>query len=50
MPVYRTLLVLGLLLVPGVAAADCIYNGKQYAEGSRVGPLVCEGGRWVKRQ
>jgi len=50
MLVYRTLLILGLLLVPGAAAADCIYNGKPYAEGSRVGPLVCEGGRWVKRQ
>ena len=39
----------GLLLFPGVAAADCIYNGKQYPEGSRVANLVCEGGRWVKR-
>jgi hypothetical protein len=44
----RAVLILGLLLVPTVAAADCQY-GKDYAEGSRVGPLVCEGGRWVKR-
>jgi hypothetical protein len=45
----RAVLILGLLLVPTVAAADCQYNGKDYAEGSRVGPLVCEGGRWVRR-
>jgi len=45
----RAILVLSLLLVPTVAAADCVYNGKNYAEGSRVGPLVCESGRWVKR-
>ena len=45
----RAILVLSLLLIPTVAAADCVYNGKNYAEGSRGGPLVCEGGRWVKR-
>ena len=45
----RVILVLGLFLMPAVTAADCVYNGKSYAEGSRVGPLVCEGGRWVKR-
>jgi hypothetical protein len=45
----RAVLVLSLFLVPTVAAADCVYNGKRYAEGSRVGPLVCEGGRWAKR-
>jgi hypothetical protein len=44
----RAVLFLSLLLVPTVAAANCVYNGKEYAEGSRIGPLVCEGGRWVK--
>jgi hypothetical protein len=45
----RALFALSLVLLPAFAAADCLYNGQQYAEGSRVGPLVCEGGRWVKR-
>ena len=45
----RVLFAVGLLLIPTLAKADCTYNGKQYAEGSRVGPLVCENGRWVKR-
>jgi hypothetical protein len=46
---FRILVTVSLLLIPTFAAADCLYNGKKYAEGSRVGPLVCEGGRWVKR-
>lgn len=45
----RVLLAASLLLIPTFAAADCFYNGRQYAEGERVGPLVCEGGRWVRR-
>jgi hypothetical protein len=45
----RVLLAISLLLIPTFAAADCLYNGKQYSEGSRVGPLICEGGRWVRR-
>jgi hypothetical protein len=49
MLIFRAVLALSLLLVPTVAFADCVYNGKDYAEGSRVGPLVCEGGHWVKR-
>jgi hypothetical protein len=49
MLVCRALFTLSLLLMPTFAAADCLYNGKQYAEGSQVGPLVCEGSRWVKR-
>jgi hypothetical protein len=49
MTILRAVLVLGLLLVPTLAAADCLYNGKKYAEGSRIGVLVCEGGRWTKQ-
>jgi hypothetical protein len=49
MLIYRAALVFCLLLVPTSAAADCLYNGRQYAEGSRVGGLTCENGRWVRR-
>lgn len=45
----RLLLAVNLLLIPSVAAANCSYNGQLYPEGSRVGPLVCENGRWVKK-
>ena len=29
--------------------AECKSGGKTYDEGDRVGPLVCERGRWVRR-
>jgi hypothetical protein len=47
MSIRRAVLVLYLLVVPTVAAADCVYNGKTYSEGTRIGLLVCENGRWV---
>jgi hypothetical protein len=47
MSICRAILVLCLLFVPTVAAADCVYNGKTYPEGTRIGVLVCESGRWV---
>lgn len=34
---------------PGVALADCYRNGKRVAEGTRIGPMVCVGSRWVYR-
>jgi len=40
-------LLIAFFLMPTCALADCIYNGKQYPEGSRVGSLVCQQGRWV---
>ena len=49
MLVHRVILAIGLLLVPTLAAADCLYDGKQYAEGTKIGVLVCESGRWVRR-
>ena len=49
MLVHRAILALCLLLVPTVAAANCMYDGKQYDEGTRIGVLVCESGRWVRR-
>jgi hypothetical protein len=28
-------------------AADCLYNGKSYPPGTRIGPLMCQGdGTW----
>jgi hypothetical protein len=47
--IHRVILAFCLFLVPTLAAADCLYDGKQYAEGSRIGVLVCEGGHWVRR-
>jgi hypothetical protein len=33
---------------PGVA--DCYYNGRRVAEGTRIGVLVCENGRWMEKR
>jgi hypothetical protein len=49
MLVVRLILLFCLLLLPTVAAADCMHGGKRYAEGSRLGLLVCEKSRWVVR-
>ena len=38
-----------VIAVASPALADCVYNGKTVPEGTRVGPLVCENGRWVER-
>ena len=29
------------------ALADCIWDGRTYPEGTRIGDLVCENGEWV---
>lgn len=34
----------------GPVLADCFYNGRRMPEGSRVGVLVCENGKWVQRR
>lgn len=34
----------------GTAAADCLYNGRQYPEGTVVGDRVCTAGGWVQRR
>lgn len=31
------------------AFADCYRNGKRVEDGTRVGPMVCEDGKWVYR-
>lgn len=50
MLVLRVTLLLCSLLLPTVAVADCMHNGKRYPEGSRVGLLVCENQRWVAKR
>ncbi len=49
MRIKLPILVLFLLLVPTFAVADCVYKGKTYPEGTRIGLLVCENGRWVAK-
>ena len=29
------------------AAADCIYNGHSYSEGTKIGDRTCRNGSWV---
>ena len=38
------------LIIAAQARADCFFNGKKVPEGTRVGPLVCDNGRWVEKQ
>jgi hypothetical protein len=37
------------LSLPTQALADCYRNGKRVADGTRVGPMVCEDSKWVYR-
>ncbi len=41
--------ILVALLLPSLALADCYFNGQRVREGTRIGPMVCEGGEWVYR-
>lgn len=36
------------VLVESVSA-DCVYNGKNYPEGTIMGPYVCRDNQWVKK-
>jgi hypothetical protein len=38
-----------LVTISSVAAADCIYQGQPYPNGTAIGPLVCTKGKWVMR-
>lgn len=38
-----------VLTMPVIAVADCYHNGQRVAEGTRIGPMVCENGRWEYR-
>jgi hypothetical protein len=42
--------VFAVLLGTGPVLADCFHNGKQVPEGTRVGVLVCENGKWVEKR
>jgi len=34
------------LLLSNTVLADCTYNGKNYSEGTVIGPYVCRDGKW----
>lgn len=44
--ILRIIVLLGILAVPAVAAADCYHNGQRVPEGTRIGPMVCKNGQW----
>jgi hypothetical protein len=46
----QAVLIICLVFVPTIAAADCVYNGRQYPEGTRIGLLVCENGQWIAKR
>jgi hypothetical protein len=41
------LVMLVFFAASNVVVADCIYNGRSYSEGSKVGPYECENSRWI---
>jgi hypothetical protein len=45
-----TIGVLVFLLWARPGLADCYYNGRRVAEGTRIGVLVCENSRWVEKR
>ena len=43
----KTMVALLFIFLPVIAGADCIYNGKQYPEGTTIAGLVCQAdGSW----
>lgn len=44
-----TLVFLAVFAMATVAIADCYYRGIRVPEGTRIGPMVCQGGQWVYR-
>lgn len=48
MSVKHCALVLVLTLGSNAVFAACMYNGKEYPEGSVIGHYVCVDGKWVK--
>ena len=43
------LLLLPLFMLASLASAGCRYDGKNYPDGSVIGPYVCHEGKWVKK-
>jgi len=48
----RSFIVAAIIALLGAssALADCSYNGKRVSEGTRVGAVVCENGKWVQKR
>lgn len=38
-----------ILFTAGAALANCVYEGRTYPEGTRIGVFVCEKGNWVRQ-
>ncbi len=44
---FKIMFVVSFLLIASSSSADCIYDGKSYSEGSKIGPYVCINGEWI---
>jgi len=47
MKTIKIVLVTAFLLMTSISSADCIYEGKAYSEGTKIGPYICTNGEWV---
>jgi len=45
----KLMTLVALVTISSVAAADCIYQGQSYPQGTVIGPFVCTNGQWVTR-
>ena len=48
----KTIIVTLILVSSFVSAnafASCTQGGRTYADGDKVGPFVCDNGRWIRR-
>jgi len=43
------LYITAVLLLGGLAYADCLYDGNSYPEGTIRGPYICIDSEWVRR-
>lgn len=46
---FKILSIILVLLLAGTAYANCVYNGKEYSEGTVIGPYVCVNGQWKQK-
>ncbi len=47
MKFLKTVFIITLLLGATFSSADCVYEGKSYPEGTKIGPYVCSDGKWI---
>ncbi len=40
---------IAIVLFSSQANASCSQGGRTYTDGERVGPFVCDSGKWVRR-